>query len=89
MPTLAMRDFRYAAIGATLKTISFLKLDRLAGKRFGGAGVVLAFHQVRPKTDRRTDQNALLEITPEFLDTVLRTLNEQGFDIKALKLRKT
>ena len=81
VPTLAMRDFRYAAIGATLKTISFLKLDRLAGKRFGGAGVVLAFHQVRPKTDRRTDQNALLEITPEFLDTVLRTLNEQGFDI--------
>jgi peptidoglycan/xylan/chitin deacetylase (PgdA/CDA1 family) len=49
-----------------------------------GAGVILMFHHVRPWVDRDFAPNRLLEITPEFLDTVLETLRTEGFDIVTL-----
>lgn len=49
-----------------------------------GAGVILMFHHVRPWVERDFAPNRLLEITPEFLDTVLETLHAEGFDIVTL-----
>jgi len=49
-----------------------------------GSGVILMFHHVRPWAERDFAPNRLLEITPEFLDTVLETLQAEGFDIVTL-----
>ncbi|MDB5533551.1 MAG: Peptidoglycan/xylan/chitin deacetylase, PgdA/CDA1 family, partial [Hyphomicrobiales bacterium] len=49
-----------------------------------GAGVILMFHHVRPWVERDFAPNRLLEIIPEFLDTVLETLRTEGFDLVTL-----
>ena len=40
----------------------------------GGAGVILTLHHVRPPRFDRFQPNRLLEITPSFLDDVVRWL---------------
>ncbi|MGP9819877.1 polysaccharide deacetylase family protein [Salinarimonas sp. NSM] len=49
-----------------------------------GRGVILTFHHVRPSPPEGFSPNRLLEITPEFLGTVLDTLDALGFEIVPL-----
>jgi peptidoglycan/xylan/chitin deacetylase (PgdA/CDA1 family) len=60
------------------------RLHYLTGRLFRGRGVILTFHRIRPAAKSRFAPNALLEITPEFLDCVLTRLRENGFDILSL-----
>ena len=60
------------------------RLHRLTGRLFRGRGVILTFHRIRPAANRCFAPNALLEITPEFLDEALTRLSENGFDILSL-----
>lgn len=59
-------------------------LHRLAAPFARGAGAILMFHRVRPALARDFAPNRLLEITPEFFDSVLTLLAELGFDIVSL-----
>jgi peptidoglycan/xylan/chitin deacetylase (PgdA/CDA1 family) len=45
-----------------------------------GRGVILMMHHVRPRRDRGFAPNALLEITPEFLDEAITLAKGLGFD---------
>src|SRR6056297_3546951 len=49
-----------------------------------GRGVILTFHHVRPAPDGGFAPNRLLEITPDFLETTLDTLDALGFEVVAL-----
>ncbi|WLS04534.1 polysaccharide deacetylase family protein [Shinella oryzae] len=49
-----------------------------------GMGAIFTLHHVRPKTPQSFDPNAHLEITPEFLDTAIRRLTEEGYQFVAL-----
>jgi peptidoglycan/xylan/chitin deacetylase (PgdA/CDA1 family) len=49
-----------------------------------GRGVILTFHHVRPAPPAGFAPNRLLEITPGFLETVLDTLDDLGFEIVPL-----
>ena len=60
------------------------RLHRLAGGFFRGRGVILTFHRVRPADEAGFAPNALLEITPVFLDRVLTLLRENGLEIVTL-----
>jgi peptidoglycan/xylan/chitin deacetylase (PgdA/CDA1 family) len=60
------------------------RLHRLAGGFFRGRGVILTFHRIRPLQNPGFAPNALLEITPEFLDCVLTRLRENGMEIVSL-----
>ncbi len=60
------------------------RLHRLASRRFRGNGAILTFHRIRPPEGRGFAPNALLEITPEFLDCVLTRLRENGMEIVSL-----
>ncbi len=60
------------------------RLHRLAGGLFRGRGVILTFHRIRPDDNAGFAPNALLEITPEFLDRVLTLLRENGLEIVSL-----
>jgi peptidoglycan/xylan/chitin deacetylase (PgdA/CDA1 family) len=72
---------RYALIGLALRTISSTGIDRIGGKRFAGIGVILTFHHVRVASDRVFPQNALLEVTPAYLEAVLRLLADLDYEI--------
>jgi peptidoglycan/xylan/chitin deacetylase (PgdA/CDA1 family) len=59
-------------------------LHRLVGGFFRGLGAILTFHRIRPAENTPFAPNALLEITPEFLDGVLTRLRDNGFEIVSL-----
>ncbi|MBN9082870.1 MAG: polysaccharide deacetylase [Rhizobiales bacterium 62-17] len=71
------------AIAAGFAVFRATGLHRAA--RFArGAGVILMFHHVRPWAGTGFAPNRLLEITPDFLETVIDTLRGEGFEIVSL-----
>jgi hypothetical protein len=66
VPDARTRRFRTA-----LDFLSRSGAHKLFGGLTRGAGVVFTLHHVRPWDGRAFAPNRLLEITPEFLDTVL------------------
>ncbi len=54
---------------------------RLVAPLTAGEGAILMFHHVRPWSGDAFAPNRLLEITPEFLETVLNVLKGQGYDL--------
>ncbi len=59
-------------------------LHRLAAPLTRGLGAILMFHRVRPAAAEDFAPNRLLEITPEFFDSVLTRLAALGFAIVGL-----
>lgn len=59
-------------------------LHRLARGAFSGRGVILTLHRVRPADAKPFAPNALLEITPNFLDAALTLLHARGVEIVTL-----
>jgi peptidoglycan/xylan/chitin deacetylase (PgdA/CDA1 family) len=49
-----------------------------------GVGVILTLHHVRPPRPDRFQPNRLLEVTPRFLEDVLRYLRRAGLDLVSL-----
>ncbi len=74
------------AISLGLSALSFGGLHRLAPRAVRGVGVILTLHRVRPFVPQLPGYapNALLEITPEFLDAALARLRELGFEFVSL-----
>ncbi len=50
----------------------------------GGVGAILTLHHVRPPRIDRFQPNRLLEVTPRFLERVVRKLRRRRFDIVSL-----
>ncbi len=76
-----MRD---RIIGAGFAALGSTRLHRLAAPRLRGLGALLMFHHVRPAAARDFAPNAMLEITPAFLDAVLTRLAALGYRILPL-----
>ena len=76
-----MRD---RIIGAGFAALGATGLHRLAGPRLRGLGAVLMFHHVRPFQPRAFAPNAMLEITPAFLDAALTRVRALGYRILPL-----
>lgn len=76
-----MASLRHQAIGTALRMLGTLRLDRFAAPGLGGRGVILTFHHVRLATDREFSENRLLEVTPSFLENVLRLLRDLDYDL--------
>jgi peptidoglycan/xylan/chitin deacetylase (PgdA/CDA1 family) len=53
-------------------------------RAWGGVGMVLTLHRVRPAQPQVFQPNRLLEITPEFLAAAIQHLRAVGFDIVSL-----
>jgi hypothetical protein len=54
---------------------------RLKQRDTGGAGVILRFERVRPRNSRTFQPNRWREITPQFLDRMIRALKRWNFDL--------
>jgi peptidoglycan/xylan/chitin deacetylase (PgdA/CDA1 family) len=70
--------------GAKLRLAYFSGYARLVARRRGGAGVILRFERVRPRRAPPFQPLMSREITPQFLDRVIRALKRWKFDIVSM-----
>ena len=61
-----------------LETLYFTGLHHFMRPLVGGVGAILTLHHVRPRRPDAFQPNHLLEITPEFLDRLLRRLKNSA-----------
>jgi peptidoglycan/xylan/chitin deacetylase (PgdA/CDA1 family) len=69
---------------ASLSALHFSGIDNLLGPLTRGTGAVFMLHHVLPATPLAFAPNRHLEVTPEFLDRVIRLVIARGFDIVSL-----
>ncbi len=67
-----------------LETLYFTGLHHFARPLLGGVGAILTLHHVRPARPEAFQPNHLLEITPEFLERLLRRLKHAALDVISL-----
>ena len=67
-----------------LETLYFSGLHHLMRPLVGGIGVILTLHHVRPQRDDAFQPNRLLEVTPQFLERLLRWLKHAHLDVISL-----
>lgn len=77
-------SFRDGAIDFGLRVFGATRLHRAAAPFARGLGAILMFHHVRPRPPREFRPNAGLEISPRFLDEVLRGARRAGYEIVSL-----
>jgi peptidoglycan/xylan/chitin deacetylase (PgdA/CDA1 family) len=76
-----MNQFRNTVIRAGLETLYFSRAHHLLRPIFAGVGVIFMLHHVRAGRDVAFQPNRHLEITPEFLRSMVSHLRTQGIDI--------
>ncbi|MEZ5785954.1 MAG: polysaccharide deacetylase family protein [Xanthobacteraceae bacterium] len=75
---------KQTAIKSGLEALYFSGAHRLMQPWVGGVGAILTLHHVRPARRDRFQPNRLLEITPEFLETVVQRLRRARVDCVSL-----
>lgn len=81
---MAAMNGRHKAIAAAFRMMAATGADRWSRSFAQGAGVILTLHHVRAAQPRGFAPNALLDITPEFLDGALHLIRAEGYDIVSL-----
>jgi peptidoglycan/xylan/chitin deacetylase (PgdA/CDA1 family) len=76
---------RHRAIAAAFRVMATTGADRWSRGFAQGAGVILTLHHVRATEPRGFAPNALLDITPDFLDRALHLIRSEGYDIVSLQ----
>ena len=78
---MASPSLKHRVIAAGFRALAASGLERVLERVARGVGAILMFHHVRPPSGDPFQPNALLEITPEFLDAALALVRRRGFDI--------
>ncbi len=79
-----MGGLRNTVFKAGLEALYLTNIHKLTRQFVGGMGAILTLHHVRPTTRQGFAPNALLEITPEFLASVIIRIRATGFDIVSI-----
>lgn len=74
-------NLKYPLIRAAFEVLALPGLCRVLRKRSRCKGVVFALHRVLPDTPPDFSPNAILQITPQFLQTAITQTRNAGFDI--------
>jgi peptidoglycan/xylan/chitin deacetylase (PgdA/CDA1 family) len=77
-------NLKKTIIRGGLETIYFTGLHHLMRPLVGGVGVILTLHHVRPPRPDAFQPNRLLEITPVFLERLVRRLKRSRTEIISL-----
>jgi peptidoglycan/xylan/chitin deacetylase (PgdA/CDA1 family) len=75
---------RKSLIRTGLETLYFSGAHRMMEPFYGGVGAILMLHHVRPPRRGSFQPNRLLEITPEFLASIITFLQSAQIDIVSL-----
>lgn len=75
-----MSSLKYRAIGAAFEFLSLTGLPRLIRQKSAAKGVVFTLHRVLPEAPAPFSPNAILQITPKFLETTITRVRELGFE---------
>ena len=78
------QSWRHRLIARGFDAIAASRADRWLAPLARGSGAILMFHHVRPARTDPFQPNALLEITPDFLDRTLALVSRLGFDTVSL-----
>jgi peptidoglycan/xylan/chitin deacetylase (PgdA/CDA1 family) len=84
MKTTLRRAIRNAAIRAGLEAVALTNAGAV-WPQAAGRGVIFTLHHVRPHQGHGFDPNALLSVTPEFLDAAIETCLDTGMVPVALE----
>jgi peptidoglycan/xylan/chitin deacetylase (PgdA/CDA1 family) len=79
-----LANVKKTIIRSGLETLYFSGLHRLMRPLVGGVGAILTLHHVRPARPDAFQPNRLLEITPQFLEDLLRQLKGARLDVVSL-----
>ena len=79
-----MSDLKKTIIRAGLETLYFSGAHVALRPFFQGVGAILTLHHVRPQRRGAFQPNRLLEVTPDFLNSVIRRLKRSRLDIVSL-----
>jgi len=79
-----MPSLKTTIIRGGLEALYFSGANVLMRPFVSGVGAILTLHHVRPQRPDGFQPNRLLEVTPEFLERVLRFLRRQQLDIVSL-----
>jgi peptidoglycan/xylan/chitin deacetylase (PgdA/CDA1 family) len=71
-------------IRSGLETLYFTGLHHLMRPLVGGVGAILTLHHVRPARPDAFQPNRLLEVTPAFLEGLLKQLKRSALDVISL-----
>ena len=77
-------SLRHRLFSAAFGAIAATGADRWAAPWSRGKGAILTLHHVRPPRSVAFRPNALLEITPDYLDRALTLIRKRGIDIVSL-----
>jgi hypothetical protein len=67
-----------------MEALYFSGAHRMLRPLLGGVGAILTLHHVRPARSDAFQPNRLLEVSPQFLEDVLRELRRSDVDIVTL-----
>lgn len=79
-----MAYIRKDIVKIAFKCLQYTGIQELLKPFAKGSGIIFTLHHVRPKVESEFDPNAMLEITPEYLDQVLSYLKQNDIDIISL-----
>ncbi len=79
-----MSGLKKTIIRSGLETLYFSGAHLALRPFVGGVGAILTLHHVRPPRPDRFQPNRLLEVTPEFLERVVRYLRRSRLDLVSL-----
>ena len=82
--TRTLNSFHKTLVRSGFETLYFSAAHHLMRPFVAGLGVILTLHHVRPPRLDRFQPNRLLEISPGFLDDVLRWLRRSRLDLVSL-----
>src|SRR5262249_21236639 len=80
----AVTAFKTTMIRTGLETLYFTGAYKMLRPFVAGVGVILTLHHVRPSRPERFQPNRLLEVTPRFLEQVVRYLKHCELDLVSL-----
>jgi peptidoglycan/xylan/chitin deacetylase (PgdA/CDA1 family) len=81
---IVLNGLKKTIIRGGFETLYFSAAHHLMRPFVAGVGVILTLHHVRPPRPDRFQPNRLLEVTPDFLDAVLRWIRRTGLDLVSL-----
>lgn len=74
-------SMRYASIGAAFELLSLTRATSLIRSLSRARGVIFTLHRVLPEPPADFSPNAILQVTPEFLDYTIRRVRKIGYEI--------